>query len=237
MTSIGVALGLKALFHDTDHPIIAKSVAEVFILVAVLIFWAALSKARKAQQRMSCHDVQAESLKRMFFFSNFVDVCRGYYRNYSLATIALLLSRWSLCWADCARKVGVTVAVLLVLVFYNSVSFAYSLGHQHHGLTIASQVATGSSLSPLKFSEACCGEASNRSFDTLISTDCALECGTNAEHCDHSSCDVACCMLMTALPSPYFALSHARVSSSSFLGITVGALVFEFLPSLPPPKV
>lgn len=35
---VGLALGLKAVFSDTDYPVIAKSVAELFILCAVLIF-------------------------------------------------------------------------------------------------------------------------------------------------------------------------------------------------------
>ncbi|MDU9007041.1 YidH family protein [Sedimentitalea todarodis] len=65
MACIALALGLKAVFKDTDYPLIAKGVAEVFILVAVLIFWAAVTKCRETQKRMDDHDVEAQSHKRM----------------------------------------------------------------------------------------------------------------------------------------------------------------------------
>ncbi len=65
MACIALALGLKAVFNDTDYPIVAKGVAEVFIVVAVLIFWAAVTKCREAQKRMTDHDVEAQSHKRM----------------------------------------------------------------------------------------------------------------------------------------------------------------------------
>lgn len=65
MACIALALGLKAIFKDTDYPLIAKSVAEVLIVVAILIFWAAVTKCREAQKRMKDHDVEAQSHRRM----------------------------------------------------------------------------------------------------------------------------------------------------------------------------
>lgn len=65
MASIALALGLKAVFKDTDYPLVAKSVAELFVVVAILIFWAAVSQSRKTQKRMNEHDVQAQSYQRM----------------------------------------------------------------------------------------------------------------------------------------------------------------------------
>ncbi|WP_299684230.1 DUF202 domain-containing protein [uncultured Tateyamaria sp.] len=65
MACIALALGLKAVFKDTDYPLVAKGVAEVFILVAVLIFWAAVTKCRETQKRMKEHDVEAQSHQRM----------------------------------------------------------------------------------------------------------------------------------------------------------------------------
>jgi putative membrane protein len=38
MACVALALGLKAVFKDSDHTLIAKGAAEVFILAAVLIF-------------------------------------------------------------------------------------------------------------------------------------------------------------------------------------------------------
>lgn len=65
MACVALALGLKAVFNDTDYPLVAKSVAEVFILVAILIFWAAVTKCRQTQRRLDDHDVSAQSYKRM----------------------------------------------------------------------------------------------------------------------------------------------------------------------------
>jgi putative membrane protein len=65
MASIALALGLKAVFKDTDHLMLAKGVAEIFIVVAVLIFWASAQKCRQAQNRMKDHDVEAQPHNRM----------------------------------------------------------------------------------------------------------------------------------------------------------------------------
>ncbi|MCX7560201.1 DUF202 domain-containing protein [Sulfitobacter sp. F26204] len=65
MACIALALGLKVVFEDTNHPLIAKAVAEVFILVAILIFWAAVTKCRETQKRMDHHDIHAQSHGRM----------------------------------------------------------------------------------------------------------------------------------------------------------------------------
>ncbi|MDF3416521.1 DUF202 domain-containing protein [Sulfitobacter sp. M57] len=65
MACIALALGLKAIFKDTNYPLIAKGVAEIFIVVAILIFWAAATKCRQAQKRMNDHDVEAQSHQRM----------------------------------------------------------------------------------------------------------------------------------------------------------------------------
>ena len=65
MASIALALGLKAVFKDTTYPLIAKCVAEIFILAGVVIFWAAVLNCRKARRRMDDHDVEAQSSQHM----------------------------------------------------------------------------------------------------------------------------------------------------------------------------
>ena len=65
MACIGLALGLKAVFKDTTYPLVAKGVAEIFIVVAILIFWSAVRKCRAAQKRMDDHDVEAQSHQSM----------------------------------------------------------------------------------------------------------------------------------------------------------------------------
>lgn len=74
MASIAVALGLKAVFKDTDYPVIAKAVAELFVLTAVLIFWAAAQKCRQARNRMKEHDVEAQSQLRMAILAGIMTV-------------------------------------------------------------------------------------------------------------------------------------------------------------------
>ncbi len=65
MACIGLALGMKAVFKDTEYPLLAKGVAEVFIIVAISIFWSAAVKSRQAQRRMNDHDVEAQSHQKM----------------------------------------------------------------------------------------------------------------------------------------------------------------------------
>lgn len=69
MACVALALGLKAVFRDTDYPLVAKAAAEVFILAAILIFWAAVRNCQKANERMRDHDVEAASNRRMFILA------------------------------------------------------------------------------------------------------------------------------------------------------------------------
>ncbi|WP_299629266.1 DUF202 domain-containing protein [uncultured Tateyamaria sp.] len=71
---VALALGLKAVFGDTDYPMVAKAVAELFILAAILIFWAAVAKCRRAEQRMQDHDVEAQSHRRMTILASILTV-------------------------------------------------------------------------------------------------------------------------------------------------------------------
>ena len=65
MACIGIALGMKAVFKDTEYPLLAKGVAEIFVLAAVLIFWSAAIKSRQTQKRMTDHDVESQSYQKM----------------------------------------------------------------------------------------------------------------------------------------------------------------------------
>ncbi|WP_223422304.1 YidH family protein [Tateyamaria pelophila] len=70
MACVALALGLKAVFQDTEYPYVAKAAAEIFILVAVLIFWAAVRKCHKANDRMRDHDVEATSNQQMLLLAS-----------------------------------------------------------------------------------------------------------------------------------------------------------------------
>lgn len=61
MACVGVALGLKAVFGSTEHPLIAKAVAELFIVTAIIIFGSAARRSYLAQKRIDEHDTHAQS--------------------------------------------------------------------------------------------------------------------------------------------------------------------------------
>ncbi|MEL7211355.1 MAG: DUF202 domain-containing protein [Pseudomonadota bacterium] len=61
MACVGVALGLKAVFGSTEHPLVAKAVAELFIFTAVIIFGSAARRSYLAQKRIDDHDTNAQS--------------------------------------------------------------------------------------------------------------------------------------------------------------------------------
>jgi putative membrane protein len=65
MACIGIALGMKAVFKDATYPLLAKGVAEIFIIAAIAIFWSAIVKSRRTQRRLSDHDVEAQSHQKM----------------------------------------------------------------------------------------------------------------------------------------------------------------------------
>ena len=69
MACIAVALGLKAVFGPTEHPIVAKAVAELFIFSAVFIFLTAAWRCKTARHRIDHHDSYAQSQTGMLVTS------------------------------------------------------------------------------------------------------------------------------------------------------------------------
>lgn len=69
MGCVGVALGLKAVFGSTAHPLAAKTVAELFIIAAVIIFISAAKRCNEAQRRIDDHDTNAQSHHGMIIIS------------------------------------------------------------------------------------------------------------------------------------------------------------------------
>lgn len=69
MGALAVAIGLKAVFGDFDPTWLAKAVASIFILIALLIFAAAAHEARKAQRRITSHDAEAQGARRMLILA------------------------------------------------------------------------------------------------------------------------------------------------------------------------
>ncbi len=65
MASVALALGLRALFRPFEPDWVPKLVAEIFIVTAILIFWAARQAACKTQKRMSEHQTESQSTRRV----------------------------------------------------------------------------------------------------------------------------------------------------------------------------
>ena len=74
MACVALALGLKAVFRETDPTWIAKSVATVFIVAAVSIFWGSALKSKQAQERIQEHDTEAQPSHRMTVLAGILTV-------------------------------------------------------------------------------------------------------------------------------------------------------------------
>ncbi|MEJ6404474.1 YidH family protein [Yoonia sp. 2307UL14-13] len=65
MACLGLALGLKAVFNGFSPTWVPKVVANVFVLLAIFIFWAARNKSCQTQRRMNDHATNAQSSTNM----------------------------------------------------------------------------------------------------------------------------------------------------------------------------
>ena len=65
MASVALAVGLRAVFGQFDPTWLAKSVATIFIVLALYIFWAAERSAAQTLARLSDNDAHAQPLTRM----------------------------------------------------------------------------------------------------------------------------------------------------------------------------
>ena len=74
MACIGIALGLRAVFGSTDYPMGAKLVAELFILCAVIIFWAAVRRSYATKTRISANDTFAASSQNMILTASVMTI-------------------------------------------------------------------------------------------------------------------------------------------------------------------
>lgn len=86
MASIAVAIGLKAVFGDFSPTWAAKSVATVFLIAALVIFWSAQRNARLSQDRLTDH--AAEPLE----CTHFTTIAA----IFAVATVAVGFVLWSL---------------------------------------------------------------------------------------------------------------------------------------------
>lgn len=57
--SIGVAIGLQAVFGTFEPTWAAKAVASIFLIIAIVIFWSAQRQAIKTFRRLHENDAEA----------------------------------------------------------------------------------------------------------------------------------------------------------------------------------
>ena len=61
--SVGVAIGLKAVFGDFEPTWAAKLVATLFLITAIAIYWAARRQACKTLEKLSDNDAETMPTK------------------------------------------------------------------------------------------------------------------------------------------------------------------------------
>lgn len=61
--SVGVGIALKAVFGDFTPTWAAKAVASMFLLIAIVIYWAARRQANRTLDRLSDNDAEAMPTK------------------------------------------------------------------------------------------------------------------------------------------------------------------------------
>ena len=61
--SIGVAIGMKAVFGAFEPTWAAKLVATIFLVIAIVLFWSARAQACKTRERLNDTDAQSASGK------------------------------------------------------------------------------------------------------------------------------------------------------------------------------
>ena len=69
MACLGVALGLKAVFGGFSPTWVPKLVANLFVLVAIFIFWSARNKSCQTLRRMEEHSTNAQPSRNMTLIS------------------------------------------------------------------------------------------------------------------------------------------------------------------------
>ena len=74
MAALGMALGLKAVFGDFEPTWMAKAAATIFVVIAVLIFYAAQRNSCRAQDRIDSHLTTPQSSTRFKFLATLLSV-------------------------------------------------------------------------------------------------------------------------------------------------------------------
>ena len=63
LASVGIAIGLKAVFGATEPTWVAKLVASLFLLIAIAVYWLARNQACKTLKRLRERDAEAMPIR------------------------------------------------------------------------------------------------------------------------------------------------------------------------------
>ena len=74
MAAVAVALGLKAVFGAFEPTWVPRLVSSIFIVVALLIFWAARKNAVAMMDRLNSHVAEPASTGRMTLITSILSV-------------------------------------------------------------------------------------------------------------------------------------------------------------------
>ncbi|MFP7570167.1 YidH family protein [Marivita sp. S2033] len=69
MASVALALGLRALFGPYEPTWVPKLVATVFIIAALMIYWAAWRQASRTRDAIDDHDANSQPTRHMTVIS------------------------------------------------------------------------------------------------------------------------------------------------------------------------
>jgi len=84
--AVGIGLGFQALFLRMEPAWVPRSIATVFLLLGIVLFFSAERRACKVQERLKAHQVQPERNRRLRLFAFAA----------SAAVVALIAAMWLL---------------------------------------------------------------------------------------------------------------------------------------------
>lgn len=74
MGLVALALGLKAVFGSFEPTWVPRLVANIFIALAIFVFWSARNKSCKTWDRMSKHATEPQSLTNMTVIASVLSI-------------------------------------------------------------------------------------------------------------------------------------------------------------------
>lgn len=86
LSSVGIALGFHALFNAMSPPWVPRLISTVFLILGILVFWAAEHRATQVCRRLEAHQVETLGGTNMRLIAFVL----------TIATMALIAAIWLL---------------------------------------------------------------------------------------------------------------------------------------------